>query len=569
MTNSIPASQLVSVIPGVLSAGGNPLALNAVFLTQDVSVPLGTAMPFSTAADVAAWFGPNSPEAALAAIYFSGFAGSNQLPGLLYFVQFNTAAVGAYLRSASLAGMSLTTLQGASGTLNVTVDGKAITSAAINLSGASSFSAAAALIQTGLTAGTTFTGTAAQTASADVMNVTATASGVLHVGDILSGSGVDSGLTVVSFGTYTPTSGMGTVIVSTTTGFTSTNVSVAGIATVTFDAQRDAFVVHSPTTGANSTVGFGSGSFAPLVFLTQATGATLSQGAIAATPAGVMAQVVSATQNWATFMTVAEVTDSVKLQFAAWVNGTTERYMYVCQDSNVLALSANQPTTFGALTAADNGVCPVYDTTGGTLAAFICGTTASIDFTENDGRITFAYKSNSLLVPQITDATTATNLQGNGYNFYAQYATAAEGFQILYPGVISGAWDWIDTYVNQIYLNSQLQLALMVLLTSVKSLPYNAAGYGLIRAACLDPINQALAFGSIQSGVALSASQAASVNAAAGIQIDQTLQNVGWYLQILPASSQTRGARTSPPMTLWYTDGGSIQKLNLASIDVQ
>jgi hypothetical protein len=108
----------------------------------------------------------------------------------------------------------------------------------------------------------------------------------------------------------------------------------------------------------------------------------------------------------------------------------------------------------------------------------------------------------------------------------------------------------------------------MVLLTTVKSLPYNNNGYGMIRGACLPVITQALNFGSIQPGVALSASQAASVNAAAGVAIDTTLENVGWYLQIQPASPQVRGNRTSPPMTFWYTDGGSIQKLNLASIDI-
>ena len=211
----------------------------------------------------------------------------------------------------------------------------------------------------------------------------------------------------------------------------------------------------------------------------------------------------------------------------------------------------------------------VYDTTGGTLAAFICGTTASIDFTATGGRITYAFKGQTGIVPQITDASVAANLTGNGYNFYASYATAAQGFNMLQTGKISGTWKWIDAYVNQIYLNSQFQLALMVLLTSVKSLPYNQQGYGMIRGALQAPIVEGLNFGSIQPGVALSQAQAASVNSAAGAKISDTLQNVGYYLQILPASAQTRGNRASPPMTFWYTDGGSIQKLNLASIDIQ
>jgi hypothetical protein len=279
--------------------------------------------------------------------------------------------------------------------------------------------------------------------------------------------------------------------------------------------------------------------------------------------------VVSATQNWATFMTITEQIDSVKLGFAAWVNAQNQRYVYVAQDSNVLAIQANQPTTFGALVANDTGVCPVFDTSGGSLAAFVCGTAASIDFTETDGRVDFAFKGNSQLVPQITDATLANNLTGNGYNFYAAYATAAQGFQEYQPGSVSGTWKWLDSYVNQIYMNSQFQLALMVLLANVKSLPYTAAGYNQIRAALLAPITQALNFGAIRSGVSLTASQAASVNAAAGVAIDQTLQNVGWYLQILPASGQVRANRTSPPMTFWYTDGGSIHRLNLASIEIQ
>lgn len=567
MPNSIPASQLVSVIPGVLGAGGNPLSLNAVFLTQDTSVPLGTVMPFATAANVSAWFGPNSPEAALANIYFSGFSGANALPGTLYFAQYNTAPVGAYLRGASLAGLTLTQLQALSGGLEFTVDGRDVVTAAINFSGATSFSNAATLIQAGITAGTSFTGTASQ--AAGVVTIASTITGSLHVGDVLTGAGVSGPATITSFGTYTTLSGTGTVNVSTSATVSLASADVAGVGTASYDAQRQAFVIASPTTGATESIGFATGTLAPLIFLTLATGAVTSQGAIAATPAGLMAQVVAATQNWATFMTVTEVIDSVKLQFAAWVNSTNERYLYVVQDSNVLALTANQPTTFGALTDDYNGVMPVYDTTGGTLAAFICGTTASIDFTETAGRITFAYKGNSQLVPQITDATVAQNLIGNGYNFYAAYATAAQGFQMLQPGLVSGAWLWADAYVNQIYLNSQLQLALMELLVNSKSIPYNNVGYGLIRSACSDPITQALNFGSIQPGVALSASQAASVNAAAGVSISGTLQNVGWYLQILPASSQVRSARTSPPMTLWYTDGGSIQKLNLASIDIQ
>ncbi len=213
-----------------------------------------------------------------------------------------------------------------------------------------------------------------------------------------------------------------------------------------------------------------------------------------------------------------------------------------------------------------DGVIPVYPDAD--TAAFICGTAASIDFNQQKGRITFAYKGQSGMTAQVTDETIATDLATNGYNFYGAYATATERFVMLQKGSMPGQWSWIDPYVNQIYLNSQLQLALMSLMTQVKSLPYNNQGYGLLRAACQDPIDQALNFGSIRPGIPLSNAQRAEINADADADVATTIETQGYYLQILPATTQTRGERGSPPMTLWYTDGGSIQQINLASIDV-
>ena len=136
-------------------------------------------------------------------------------------------------------------------------------------------------------------------------------------------------------------------------------------------------------------------------------------------------------------------------------------------------------------------------------------------------------------------------------------------------GSISGEFEWADSYYNQIQLNNALQLALMELLNNVGSIPYNPAGSSLIRQACLDPINAALNFGTIRANVPLSDAQIAEVNNAAGVQIDGILSSVGWYLQINAATAQVRQARGSPPMTLWYMDGGSVQQITLASILVQ
>lgn len=572
MTPSIPASVLANVIPGVLSAGGNPLSLNSVFLTNDPSIPLGTAQPFASAADVSSWFGAGSPEAALANVYFAAYTNATALPSVLYFVQFNSAAVAGYVRGANVSDLTLTQIQALSGLVTVTIDGRAQTSAAINLSSATSPSNAATLITTGMqNAGGRFVGTAAQTASADLMNVTVATSGSLHVGDVLTGSGVDAGLSIVSLGTGT--GGVGTYHVSTTTGFSSTTIDVAGVGVCTYDALRGAFEITSPTTGASSSVGYPAASALTTgLDITQAEGAVLSPGAIAAVPAALMNGVTGVTQNWAAFMTVAEQTLSVKEAFAAWIQTTGKRYAYVCQDSDPLAIQANQAGTFGAIVNAanDDGVIPVYDNSGtGVMAALQCAIAASINFSKQNGRTTFAFRGQAGLTAQITNQTQYQNLLGNGYNCYAAFATANAQFTQNQPGQISGAFKWCDTYFNQIYLNASFQLALMNLLATMPAVPYVTRGYNLIRSALLTPINAAKFFGSIVSGVTLSGTQSAALNSATGDSgATATIQNTGWYLQILDPGSIVRGNRGTPIISFWYTDGGSVQQITMSSVDI-
>lgn len=500
---SIPASQLVAVRPGVLGTGGNPLSLNGVFLDNSAggaAIPLGTVMPFSTAIDVSNFFGATSPEAIVANIYFAGFVGSNTIPGTIYFAQYNTADVAGYMRGASLAGVPLATITGLTGVITLAIDGVTTVSASINLSSATSFSNAAALIQTGIRAGT-------------------------------------------------PTN----------------------TAAVTYDSQRAAFVVTSPTTGASSSISAaGASSISTGLGLTAAAGAVLSPGGVAAVPADLMNGVVGQEQNWFKFTVITEPSLSTKQAFAAWVQTTDETFAYVQSDSDVTALTANATGTFGAIVKAANmdGVVAIYDPTGGQLAAFNLGATASIDPNEVNGNTSFAYLSQAGLTPSVTDATSANNLIGNGYNFYGAYATANQAFQFYQTGFMAGEWLTDQNYTNQRIINAGLQLAILTFRASVKSLPYTQSGYNGIRAACAGPIQQNLNFGSIQAGVTLSPSQAAAVNIAAGTKIDSTLSTVGWYLQILDPGSVVRGQGGSPDCTFWYTSGGSIRVIDLASIDV-
>lgn len=574
MAASIPASAIVGVTPGVISAGGSALDLSGLVLTTNPRVPVGTVPSFASSVDVASFFGQTAQEAAIAAVYFLGFTNSNVKPGALLFAQYPITSVGAWLRGGSVGGMSLAQLQALSGILAVTIDGTLRTSSVISLSAATSPSNAAQIISTALggagPVGATFTGSITTT----VLTVTAETTGTIVNGQVISGGTVTAGTTVVSQLTSTEPSGALGLRGTYTVTPTQTAVSAPLTGTnpvVTYDSVSGAFVVYSATAGATSTIGFGSGTISASLGLTQATGAVTSQGAIASTPAAAMNAIVAQTQNFATFMTAFEPSTADCVAFAAWVNSTVDRFVYVMWDTDITVTTANDSASAGALIQAGNysGTIPLYEPTDINLAAFQMGAIASIDFTETNGRTNMKFRGQTGLVAQVTNQTIATQLEANGYNYYGAWATANDRFLFLSPGQISGPFKWIDSYVNQIWLNNAFQLAILSFMTQVKSIPYNDVGYASVEAACMDPINQGLNFGAFYANVPLSAAQADEVNNMAGIKIDGVLSTRGWYLQIKPATPQVRAARGSPLCTFFYMDGEAVNAIQLASLNVQ
>lgn len=492
---TIPASAIVNVNPGVISGGGNPLALNGVFMTKNTLVPTSSIRTFTSADAVSAFFGPSSQEYSAAQVYFLGYDNSYVKPGQIIFAPYVDADRAAYNQSGSFAGVTLAQLQAlAAGVLTVTVDGAPFTSSSINLSGATSFTNAATII---------------------------------------------------------------------TAAFTGT-----GKPTCTWNSINSTFVLTSPTTGAASTITYATGTMSATLKFTSATGAVLSQGDIADTPATAMDNVWANTQNWVAFTTMWEPLIADKTAFAVWTNAKNQRILYVQWDTDAQAIVQNSTSCFAyvAKQAEYNAVMSVYNTLS--VAAETLGAIASIDFTRTNGRITLAFKSQSGIAATVTDQTIAYTLLANGYNFVGQYGTANDQFTFMYSGQISGKWLWADTYIDQIYLNSQFQLYLMTLLTNTPAIPYNQSGYNLIRATLQTPIAAAINSGIIRVGVSLSSQQKAIVNQAAGVDVGTIIEQQGYYLQVLDPGSQVRQSRGTPVINFWYTDGGAIQKISMTSVDI-
>lgn len=515
---SIPASTVVSVIPGVLSPGGAALVMNGLVLTQNTYMPTGSVLSFASAQAVSDFFGPSSTEYAYAQIYFAGYVNGTQLPGTIMFAPYNAAARSGWLTSGSLANVTLAQLQAITpGTLTITFAGVGLTSSSINLSAATSFTDAATIIQAAFT----------------------------------------------------------------TPPFA-----------VTWDAVRSMFVFTSTATGATETIVYPTDTIATALYLTAATGATLSQGAAADTPSSAMNNVVAVTRNWATMSYITEPALANKEAFAVWFSGENEQYMMVAWDSDSQASVQGATEPFGVVAKTNkyNGVmCIGGDPAAGTLGticmyvgAFVQGMIASINFSQAQGKITLAGKSanSAAVVPTCANLTTYANLIANGYSCYGSFASRNQGFVFFSDGNLPGSFPWADQLIDQIWLSAQLQLALLTLYTTVNSIPYDPTGYGMIRAALVGqkntgsatdngPINNALNNGVIEAGVTLSSSQATAINTAAGVSnAASAVQNNGYFLQILDPGATARAARQTPIINLWYTDGGSVQSFTLDSIDV-
>lgn len=490
---AIPASQIVKINPRVIQASGTDLVLNGLFLTTSGLIPSGSVMGFSTADDVAAFFGAASDEYKVAAVYFAGYKNSFKKPRQVFYGSRVNAATAAWLRGSKFAG-TLAQLQAVTaGTLDLKINGTTIALTALDFSSATSLSGCATVLQTALAA----------------------------------------------------------VLASTTCSFSS---------------QTGAFQITSPTTGEASTITYAEeGTLATLLGLTQAKGATLSQGSDALDVAANMRSIRGVTENWATFTYLYSATDQEILDLSAWASSQGVEYLFVAWSTSSALKNQVDTTSIAYLLGAANAGATTLIFGDAPYAAFIMGEAASIDWDRVQGAINFAFKAQDGLVPTIDNATEATTLLGKKCNLYGTYATRNDEFVWLYDANMFGDYNFIDPFINAVWFNNALQVAIMNGLEMSPRVPYNEDGYTLIRSWCQDPINRARKNGVIDPGVTLSEAQKAELIREAGLDITSSLQTDGYYLQVADAGAQVRTTRDTPNVSLWYAYGGSVNRIEMAS----
>jgi hypothetical protein len=261
---TISASNIVSIIPSVEGATGEQLALNGLMLTTNWRVPIGPPIEFQEDSEMDNFFGSAAIEAVWGGIYFNGFTGRTQIPSEILVAQFPLSNVNAWLLGGPFDTLTIPQVQGISGTLTIVVDGYSYSTSSLSLSGATSYTAAAGLIQTALNAtlpAGAVSGSAAGTIapnsvtatgyiSGNVLTVTNVASGVIEVGANVAGAGVTASTFIMNQLSGTA-GGVGTYAINNAQTVTSITLTIT-YATMTISGTNASgtFSVGQTVTGA-------------------------------------------------------------------------------------------------------------------------------------------------------------------------------------------------------------------------------------------------------------------------------------------------------------------------------
>lgn len=625
---SVNADKLVQIVPRVIDAGTSGLTFSGLFLTQSELPPTGRVLQFASAQAVADYFGSETDEARAARIYFQGYTNTQYLPGFLLFAPYRATAAAAWLRGAAYEGTLADLKLVRDGTLKITIDGIERTANGVDFYTATSPSDCAQRLQTALSQTAEIEATAGKLTGgqipSDVEPLKAISAGKLDI----SVDGTGQNLTALDFSSVasltdvagvltTALSGKATVsvsgnslvITSATTGASSTvsyasdpeptggvadlaealgltqdtgAVSIAGTAAyqpkapvVTYNSQTQAFQITSGETGSASAVAYGQSAasgtdLSRVLNLTEQLGAVQSEGTDGQSLTDCLTGVLKSARDWVSFSTIWEPERAEKLELATWCSGHDTRFVYVMWDTDNTARVQGSTASAGYAithTLELDGTCCVWNTLD--VAAGVMGAIACLNFDQREGRTTLAFRQFEGVAVTCDDDGDYDALIANGYNCYADFATASAQFKFFQNGQVSGKFDWLDTYCNAIALKDALQLNILDLFAAVRSLPYNEDGYASVRTACLDTINRFINFGAIRTGISLSQTQKVQLLQEIGKDVSQTLESSGWFMLITDPGAVIRGQRQSPNCAFYYMDGGSIQKIVMSATAIQ
>lgn len=355
------------------------------------------------------------------------------------------------------------------------------------------------------------------------------------------------------------------------TAITTAHAPIAAIFTLSYDGTRNTFYSANSNAGAISTLGYFSStttSLATILQMTQATNATLSQGADSMTVTENLDSLKGEFSDQFSIYFVdnlgSTLDDTKNLELAQWVSDQGDKFWSVIW-SNEVALESLTDTTsiWYKVNQAEINNCSIFDEVvynNSDRVSAASGIFASVDLTQLNSAIALAWKQQDGLLPSITNTTIANILDTKGINYYGKVAFtgAALTQNFFYPGAISGKWTFVDNLVGAVWIAYQCQFQTADLFLSVGQVPIDPDGQGQVRSGLNVAMEGSKANGIIVTGLTFDNATSIEIKTTFGIDSIELTNNGYAILNTLPAAG-LRKLRVSSPWYVLYTKGSAYQ----------
>jgi hypothetical protein len=348
-----------------------------------------------------------------------------------------------------------------------------------------------------------------------------------------------------------------------------THPTLAGSFNLTYNGTTNNF--YALFNGVANTADYFSSAttnLATILQMTQATNATLSQGADAMT---VTENLESLKGNFTDQFSIyfvddlgATLTDVENLELAQWVSDQGDKFWSIIW-SNDLTLESLTDTTSIWYLVNQAGInnCSIFDEViynNSDRVSAASGIFASVDLTQPNSAITLAWKQQEGLLPSVTNTSIATILGTKGINYYGKVAFTGSALtqDFFYPGAISGKWTFVDNLVGAVWIAYQCQFQTADLFLSVGQVPIDPDGQGQVRSGLNVALEGSKANGIVVTGLTFDNATSIEIKTTFGIDSIELTNNGYAILNTLPAAG-LRKLRVSSPWYVLYTKGSAYQ----------
>lgn len=329
-------------------------------------------------------------------------------------------------------------------------------------------------------------------------------------------------------------------------------------ATVSYDAINQRFTLVGGE-AVESEVS-ASGDVANL--LGWGSGAIYADGALAQSVTDTLIASTDASNNFASFLFIPELTDEQIIQLAQWNDTQNVMYMYL------VPCNADNAETLSAALIGYSGVSLTLTPLANEYDEMIPGIIlAATDYSKRNTSQNYMFQQFPELTPKVTTTALSNYYDNLRVNYYGQTQTAGQQIAFYQRGVMmGGSQDLVDhnIYANETWFKDAVVAEIMSLFLSVSRVPANDNGRSQLLAVIQNNIEQALFNGTISIGKTLTTVQKLYITEITGDELAwHQVQNIGYWISCEMQSEVTQDGRTEfkAVYTLIYSKDDAVRKV--------